>query len=50
MYDDQFFGRLVAKIASDQGGANLSVDTEARAWFEQRIALGEFWFPNLLLD
>jgi hypothetical protein len=48
-YDDQFLGKLVTKIASDQGGADLSVDMEARAWFERRILIRDVWFPNMLL-
>lgn len=48
-YDDQLPGKLLAKIASDQGGADLGVDKEARAWFEQRISLEALWFSNTLL-
>ncbi|KAH6974915.1 hypothetical protein EDB80DRAFT_757801 [Ilyonectria destructans] len=47
-YDSQFLGKLIAKMASDDDSADLSVEHHARAWFEKRVPFDDSWIPNLL--
>ena len=48
-YDDQFLGKLIAKMALDRDGADLRAEQEARNWFEKRITFRDDWFPMMLL-
>lgn len=47
-YDDQFFAKMLAKLASDDDDVDLSLERSARAWFEHRIPHKDSWIPRLL--
>ncbi|EEU34411.1 uncharacterized protein NECHADRAFT_82260 [Fusarium vanettenii 77-13-4] len=47
-YDDQFFAKMLAKLASDNDKVDLFLERSARAWFEHRIPHKDSWIPRLL--
>ncbi|KAG7405719.1 hypothetical protein Forpi1262_v018433 [Fusarium oxysporum f. sp. raphani] len=47
-YDDQFFAKILAKLASDNDDVDLSLERSARAWFEHRVPHKDSWIPRLL--
>ncbi|KAH6952354.1 hypothetical protein BKA56DRAFT_605405 [Ilyonectria sp. MPI-CAGE-AT-0026] len=47
-YDDQFLGKLLAELAADKDGVDLSHAQNARTWFEDQVSHDDSWIPRLL--
>lgn len=49
VYNNQFLGKLITKLASDQDGIDLTIQADAEKWFKQKITIQDDCFSNLLL-
>lgn len=49
--DDQLLGKVLTKVALEQDGIDLTLESQARRWFQGRIRLGghsdDFWASNM---
>ncbi|EXL65481.1 hypothetical protein FOPG_18291 [Fusarium oxysporum f. sp. conglutinans race 2 54008] len=48
-FDGQIFGKILTAFVSQKHDVDLTIDSQAAEWFEQKVPHGETWVPQLLV-